>query len=151
MAWADLVPPPSAPLNDLDIGGYQHMVQRLSLGPSIGSIDVPQGTLRVTSSAVLQLGYGIVAVNATAPITLTLPAFKGVASAVTTQAVLAGRFAPTQITIYDSGGHAGTFPITINAAPGETISGLTSVTISGPFGAAILWPNVIDGGCSIVN
>jgi hypothetical protein len=144
-------PPVIAPYNDPDQGGAERHGLRWFLGPSIGWVDLPRSTLRVSTSTTLQLGYGIIAVGA-APITLTLPSFKGVPNATTTQAALAGRHVPVQITIIDSGGHASSAnPITIVAASGETVSGLASVQISGPFGAIVLWPDPVNGGCSVVS
>ena len=53
------------------------------------------------------------------------------------------------LTIVDEGGHAQANPITINAAPGETISGVPSISIATNFATVTLRSNPTDGTWSV--
>jgi hypothetical protein len=55
------------------------------------------------------------------------------------------------IVIADIGGFAGTNPITLLAWPGESISSLSSTTIATPYGALILIPDPVAGGCTVAS
>lgn len=114
---------------DFDRSGVSLQSFRVDLGPSLGWVDVAGGILTITQamSLTLPLGINAVNVNVAGAVVLTLPRAKGVIAIPSSLALV-----PIRIT--DAGGHADAFPIAINAAPGEAISGLASVALAVKFG-----------------
>lgn len=133
---------------DFDQGGTFRLKARVSLGPSIGWIDAPEAIIRVTGvgTTTIFLGTSVVTVNVNAAVTIQLPAFKGSAAGAI---ALPGQFADTNVTVVDIGGFATANPITILPATGETISGQASYQITSNYGAIVLQPDPINGGCSV--
>jgi hypothetical protein len=91
----------------------------------------------------LPIGIGLVEVNvASGAVVIELPSAIGSAAGAMAQPAT---FAAGSITIADIGGHADGNPITISAAPGETIVGESSITIASKYGAVTLNPNITTG------
>ena len=134
--------------SDLDQGGTTRFLQRQYLGPSLGWIDAVDAILRINNAGttLVQLGSSVITVNTGGLVTIQLPAFKN------TNPALRGQIRDIPLVIVDIGGFAsGANPITILAASGETISGLTQVQITSAYGAVILQPDPVNGGCSVAS
>ena len=134
---------------DLDQGGTFRSTQRVYQGPSIGWVTSAVSVILPITTAgpiTVQPGNSLVTVNFNGPVTINLPLAKGSAAGA---GVIPGQFAVPPLTIVDIGGFAQTGTITINAAGGETIDGLASITITSAFGAYRLQPNVINGGWTL--
>lgn len=139
-------------LTDLDQGSTFRPMFRYWMGNTIGWVWVPAATVAVTTGGTTQLQLGVSQVHVGSvgvAVTIQLPAFKGTTTA--TQGTVPGPFVPQPITITDSSGGAGTNTITIQPAAGETISGLPFVQITAPYGAVVLQPDPINGGCILVS
>ena len=144
-------------MTDLDMGGTPRDMVRVNCGPTIGWVMIQENQLDTIHGDFgddfgddFALGDGAslsppggtwlitVDVNATlAPI--QLPSAIPPNNEPITYIV-------RPITIVDTGGYAGAFPITIVPSGGETINGLSSLAISTAFGAYVLTPNVKLGG-----
>jgi hypothetical protein len=136
---------------DLDQGGTNRRWGNTYLGPSIGWVPVPDNnsvlTITMVGTTVVYPGTSLVAVNAAGAVTLQLYQAKGsIASAQANPGTFVGNY----LTIVDVSGNAGTNNITILPAVGETINGLSSVTIEVNDGAIVLSPKVVSGGWSII-
>jgi hypothetical protein len=129
---------------DFDQSGTVRFLQKRYLGPSLGWHDAVDAILRVTTGGTtnILLGNSFITVNYNGAVTLQLPQFQNSNPAVP------GAIRDMPIVIADIGGFAGTNPITILSWPGETISSLTSTTIATPYGALVLMPDPVNGGCT---
>lgn len=134
---------------DLDQGGTFRPRVRTSLGPSVGWIDIPQAITRVLGVGTVSIspGTAVVTISVNGSITIQLPAFKGVIPAIT----LPGQVVPNTLSIIDVGGFAASNPITILPATGELINGQISYPISSNFGAVVLQPDAVNGGCAVLS
>ena len=132
---------------DLDQGGTTRFLQRQYLGPSLGWIDAVDAILRINNAGttLVQLGSSVVTVNTGGAVTVQLPVFKN------TNPALRGQIRDIPVVVMDIGGFAGTNPITILPAVGETISGLAQVQINSPYGAVVLQPDPVNGSCVVVS
>jgi len=132
---------------DLDQGGTARFRQRQYSGPSLGWVDAVDAILRISVAGTfaVQLGSSVITANVAGTVTLQLPSFRNVNPA------LLGQIRAIPLTIMDIGGFAGTSPITILASAGETISGQPQVQITTAYGAVILQPDPILGGCTVVS
>jgi hypothetical protein len=132
---------------DFDQSGTVRFLQKRYLGPSLGWVDCVDAILRVTTGGMtyVLLGNSFVTVNYNGPVTLQLPQFKNMNPA------QPGLIRDMPIVIADIGGYAGTNPITLLAWPGETISSLSSTTIATPYGALVLMPDPVNGGCTVAS
>lgn len=131
---------------DFDRSGISRQSSRVNLGPSLGWVDIEGAILTITSGMSLALPRGVtqVNVNAAGAVALTLPRARGVLAIPVSLALI-------PIGIIDVGGFADAFPITINAAPGETIGNLASVSLAIKFGAVFLRPNPDAGTWSTLS
>jgi hypothetical protein len=137
--------------NDLDQGGTQRLLQRQYMGPSIGWVETPYtSVLNVTGvgTSVVQRSTTLILVSVNANgVILQLPsALQSNAGAIG----VPGLSIPTPITIVDLGGFAGSHPIVINPKSGELIDGLASISLTTPFGAFVLRPNVTQPGWTLI-
>ena len=132
---------------DFDQSGTVRFLQKRYLGPSLGWIDAVDAILRITAGGTtnILLGNSFVTVNYSEPVTLQLPAFKN------TNPAQPGLIRDMPIVIADIGGFAGASPIALLAWPGEAISSLSSTTIATPYGALILIPDPVAGGCTVAS
>ena len=138
-----------SPQIDWDKSGLSLQSSRVNLGPSLGWVDVAGATLAITSAATVAIPFGVSLVNISVAgaVTLELPSAKGSRAGGMAQP---NTFAIVPITIADIGGHADANPISIQAAPGETIDGLPAITIATKFGAVTLQPNINTGLWSVI-
>jgi hypothetical protein len=131
---------------DFDQSGTFREFGNLYLGPSVGGITVPvfsNLTISAGGSFVLAKGTTRVSVNVAAPVTITLPP---AAPASTVSATAnPGNHLNWPVTIADVGGNAGAWPITIQAATGDTIMGLPSIQITANFAGYVL-STPVEGG-----
>jgi hypothetical protein len=126
---------------DLDQSGTFRQWVRQNLGPSIGWVTLPlQNVLPITSAGTYTLSPDttLVQVNVAGAVTVilpraTLPAVPAIAQP--------GLYGSVPIVIVDIGGNAQANPITIQPQPGETIMGLTSISLSVAYGGYTLTPN----------
>ena len=116
---------------------------RQYLGPSVGWADAPapSSILSITTAGTFTIlpgsGITLVNVNVVGAVTLVLPP----ATFPAIPAIGApGRFTAPSVTVTDVGGHAQAFPITIQAAAGDSIVSLASVLLSSNFGGFTLTP-----------
>jgi hypothetical protein len=132
---------------DYDQSGTVRFLQRRYLGPSLGWVDAPDAILRITSGGTTNvlLGNSVISVNFNGPVTIQLPQFNN------SNPAQPGLIRDMPIVIADVGGFAGANPITILSWPGETISSLRSTTIATPYGALILIPDPVAGGCTVAS
>jgi hypothetical protein len=132
---------------DFDQSGTTRFLQRRYLGPSLGWVDAPDAILRITTGGTtnVQLGNSVISVNFNGPVTIQLPAFKN------SNPAQPGLIRDMPIVIADVGGFAGANPITVASWPGETISSLSSTTIATPYGALVLMPDPVNGGCTVAS
>lgn len=133
---------------DLDQGGTNRAWIPQWQGPSIGWIWVPQNNLlpiTLAGTYILDLSTSLVTVNVAGAVTITMPRATNpnYAGAGMTQP---GLFADNPITIVDIGGNAFSNPITINAASGENIMGLSSIQITINYGGYTLAPSTVQQG-----
>lgn len=134
---------------DWDKSGLSLQSYRVSLGPSLGLVDIPGALLTITSAMTIPIPFGVARVEvnvAVGGVVLTLPSAKGSRAGPMAQP---NTFAIAPITICDIGGHAFANPIAINAQPGETIANLASVQIAIAFGTVVLKPNITSGQWSL--
>jgi hypothetical protein len=135
---------------DLDQGGTFRQYERIWMGPSVGFLLVPKtAVLPVTSAGVTNIlrGTNLITVNVNGSVTLNLPSSK--ASAQGPQAI-PGQWWLNLVTIADIGGFAQAFPITVNPASGEFISGLATVPLQSNYGAFVLKPILETGGWTLL-
>jgi hypothetical protein len=132
---------------DFDQSGTVRFLQRRYLGPSLGWHDAPDAILRITTGGTTNvlLGNSVISVNFNGPVTIQLPQFMN------SNPAQPGLIRDMPIVVADIGGYAGTNPITLLAWPGETISSLASTTIGTPYGALILMPDPVNGGCTVAS
>jgi hypothetical protein len=126
---------------DFDRSGISFQSYDVDLGPSLGRVWINGAIISVTEPGAIVLPLGVTLVKVSVPtggISFTLPHAKGVLA-------IPASFAIVPVTIFDLGGFADSNPITINAAEGETIGGLASVTIAIKRGMAVLTPNAEQG------
>lgn len=137
---------------DLDKGGTNRQLSKRYLGPSVGWITTPAtaaSVLPITAAGTytVELSTTLVTVNVNGAVTLNLPRARTPTQG--PQAV-PGPFAQNPITIVDIGGFAGSQPVTINPAAGETIMGLASIQLAVNYGGYTLKPlNAMAGWESI--
>ena len=134
---------------DLDQGGTYRPRTLQWLGPSIGGQPAYSAVLRVTAggTTTVQLGNAVVVVSTTSAVTLQLPVFKGNTTG-GAGAVPGGYAFPETLTILDTSGAPN---VTILPGSGETISGLSTASLSTPNGAFVLQPDPINGGSTVVS
>jgi hypothetical protein len=126
---------------DMDQGGVSRQWVRHDLGPSVGGTMVPlQNVLAITAPGTYTLtsDTNLVQVNVAGAVTIILPTAVLPAVPAISQPGLYGGGA---ITIVDAGSHADTFPITIQAAAGESIASFASVLLNTAFGGYTLTPS----------
>lgn len=116
------------------------------MGPSVGWVLEPQSILRVTQAGTttISLGTASVVISSTASMTIQLPKFRG---SLAGAGAVPGSFVPQNITIFDASGAPN---VTILPFPGETISSLTTVSFTTPYGAFVLEPDPVNGGSTVV-
>jgi hypothetical protein len=135
---------------DLDQGGTIRQLQNVYMGPSIGWVPAAFAALLnvITAGPISILtGNSLILVSFNGAVVLNLPKAKGNAAGA---GAVPGTFIQTPVTIVDAGGFAsGTNTITINAAVGEAIDGLSTIQIVSPFGAYVLTPNITSGGWTL--
>jgi len=131
---------------DLDQGGTTREWAQIYLGPSVGWVRLPaRNLLEITAIGTYTLDYStnLVHVNANGAVTVTLPPATNPS---VPAGVLPGQFGKTAISVVDIGGFAGTNPITIAAAAGETIMSFATIQIAVNYGGFILYPsNTLKG------
>lgn len=125
---------------DLDQGGTNRQYARQYLGPSLGWVTTPAssaGILAVTAAGTYTVDRSVtmITVNVNGAVTLNLP--KAHTPSVPAQL---GLFVQTPIVIVDIGGFAAAHPIVINPNGAETIMGLTTISITIPYGGFTLKP-----------
>lgn len=135
---------------DWDRSGISLQSTRVNLGPSLGWVDVAGATLTITSAGTFAIPFGIslVNVNVAGSVTIDLPSAKASAAGAMAQP---NSFALVPIVVADIGGFAAANPITINAAPGETIVSVASIVIGAAFGAVTLQPDINTALWSIIS
>ena len=134
---------------DLDQGGTVRQTQKVYLGPSIGWVMAASGVvLPITAGGTTNvvLGNSLITVNHNGAVTVQLPSSKPSSAGATAQP---GTYPIVPLTIVDIGGFAASHPITILPYSGETIDGLTSITIQAAYGAYVLSPNQTSGGWTL--
>jgi hypothetical protein len=94
--------------------------------------------ITTTGTTTLNPSVSLVTVNVAGLVTIKLPAATNPTVAAGAQP---GLFVDNPITIVDIGGNAGSNTITIQPAAGETIMGLSSITITVNYGGYVLAPN----------
>jgi len=131
---------------DLDQSGFARWTVPMGFGPSVGATTMlARGTLVITAAGTYNLDISItrVEVNVAAAVTINLPS--GVAP--TAPAITIPKpYFKNRITILDTGGNANSFPITINPAAGQNISGQGSVSLGVRWGSINLDPNPLGVG-----
>jgi hypothetical protein len=137
---------------DFDRGGTFRKFQEQEFGPSPGATTTVASSVLVISATgvyLVDLSVTRVEVDVAAAVVLNLPpAGNPSVPAITT----VGAYAKNIITVLDVGGNAAGFPITINAAAGETIAGLPSFNINTAYGSATLQPSaLIPGWISVLS
>lgn len=136
---------------DLDQGGTFRQQGRVYMGPSLGWQIAPATVyLPVTSGGTTTVVPGNTLITVDSPSMsplIQLPSAKGNTAGA---GAVPGTWIPTPITIVDVGGHAGAVGILIVPFAGETIDGLTSITIDSNYGAFVLRPNLVSGGWTLV-
>ncbi|MDE2106423.1 MAG: hypothetical protein KGL39_54915 [Patescibacteria group bacterium] len=131
---------------DLDQGGTYRQFVRRFLGPSVGWVWTPEDSvLPVTgASATVVWGTTVVTVDFNGAVGIQLPSSK--APGVAAGAVPGGSLI-LPVTIIDVGGFASvTNIITITPFGTETIDGLTTWTITNPYGRITLTPPDLTSG-----
>lgn len=135
---------------DLDQGGSNRQLVRVSMGPSIGWVDAwQQSLLNVITggTTTLLLGTNLVLVNFNGAVTIQLPKFKGVLAG---PIAVPKQFLVVPVVICDVGGFALSNPITVLPGAGETISGLSTVPIASNYGSLVLRPDPVNGGSTMM-
>jgi hypothetical protein len=127
---------------DLDQGGTSRQYRRQYLGPSLGWIESPAeaaSILAITAAGTYSVKESttLVTVNVNGAVVLNLPK----AHTPTKQTGQLGLFVQNPITIVDIGGFAAAQPIVINPNGAETIMGLTTISITIPYGGFTLKPS----------
>lgn len=136
---------------DLDMGGTFRQYQRVFLGPSVGWLTVPQQAVYpivATGVSGIERGTNLITINVNASVTINLPSSK--ASAQGPQAI-PGQWWLEIVTIADVGGFAGganLYRIVPNGT--ETISGLSYIDLTSPYGAFVLKPLLETGGWTLL-
>lgn len=127
---------------DLDQGGTNRIWVKTYMGPSVGWQMAPGGNVLVITTAgtyTLDLSTSLVEVSVAGAVTIILPT--AIIPSVPAGA-LPGPYVGNPITIVDTGGFAGSNPITIQpASVGENVMGLSSIQITANYGAYSLLPN----------
>lgn len=129
---------------DFDRSGVSIQSSRVNLGPSLGWVDVLGGGIDITSPMTIEIPLGISEVNVSVAgaVVIELPSAKGNRAGAM---AVPNSYAITPIIIRDIGGFAQAHPITIVAAPGETISGVSSIQIATNYATTILKPDIMSG------
>jgi hypothetical protein len=129
---------------DFDRSGVSVQSSRVNLGPSLGWVDVLGGGIDITAPTTIAIPLGIseVNVNVAGAVVIELPSAKGNPAGAM---AVPNSYAISPIIIRDVGGFAQAHPITITAATGETISGLTSITIATNYATTVLMPDITSG------
>ena len=131
---------------DFDQSGTFREFGNIYLGPSVGPITVPIfSNLTINAGGLYTLAKGTtrVSVNVAAPVTITLPP---AAPASTVSATAnPGNHLNWPITIADVGGFAQAWPITIQAAAGDSIMGNPSIQITVNYGGYV-FSTPVEGG-----
>jgi hypothetical protein len=130
---------------DLDQGGFPQK-QNIYLGPTLGWVPLrvkPERYIMGGGTYAITPDDGVVLVNTPAAVTLNLPDVSKWANEPFGQPVTA--FERT-IWVKDIGGYAGSFHITVNAFPGQTIDAASSAVINTFFGVLRLYPLVDQSG-----
>jgi hypothetical protein len=126
---------------DFDQSGTFRSWMRQYLGPSVGWVTLPlQNVFPITAAGTYTLSPDVsqVTVNVAGAVTIILPPARHPSVPPIAQPGLYGN---TPIVIVDVGGNAAAHPITIQAAPTETIMGLASIQITAAYGGYTLAPN----------
>lgn len=130
---------------DYDKSGLSRQSSRVSLGPSIGLVDIAGDIIDITSAMTITLpvGVALVRVNVAAgSVVLTLPSAKASPAGPLAQP---SSSAISDMTIVDVGGHAQSNPITIKTQPGETVAGVGSISIATAYASLTLTPDIQSG------
>ncbi len=133
---------------DFDRSGISVQSTRVNLGPSLGWVDILGGALTITSpmTIAIPLGIALIHVSVAGAVTIELPSARGSRAGGMAQP---NSFAIAPILIADIGGFADVHPITIQPAPGETITNITSIQIATKFGTVTLRPDITTGQWSV--
>jgi hypothetical protein len=134
--------------SDLDQGGVARQWVTARFGPGFGRVKIPLQSrilVRIPGTTILNAGINVVEVNANGPVTITLPSAQNPATI-----ALDRLFAKVPVIISDISGNASTNHITIQPAPGDTIMGLTSLTISTNYGGVTLTPSTTLPGWNMI-
>jgi hypothetical protein len=125
---------------DLDQGGTARQSMTQYLGPSVGWVSAPlQNVLPISSAGTFALdpNTSLVEVNVAGAVTVILPStLPSPAGAM----AVPGSYLATPISVVDVGGFAAAHPITIAPKAGDTIMGLSSISLSVNFGIVTLQP-----------
>jgi hypothetical protein len=125
---------------DFDQSGTFRSWMRQDLGPSVGATLIPASVFPITAAGTYTLTPDVsqVTVNVAGAVTIILPSARHPSVPPIGQPGLYGN---TPIVIVDVGGFAQVHPITIQAAPTETIMGFASIQITAAYGGFTLLPN----------
>jgi hypothetical protein len=135
---------------DLDQGGTLRQTHKVYLGPSVGWVEASwEWVLNVNANAAsLLLGTNLVLVNFNGTVNIQFPSLK--ASAAGVQAI-PRQFLILPIVISDIGGFpTPANPINLLPFSAETFSGLSSVSITSPYGTIVIRPDIVNGGGTLL-
>lgn len=134
---------------DLDQGGTIRQMQAIYLGPTIGWVDYPiTAILKITAAGTYNISRGTTLIQiavASGTVNINLPSSLAGAAG-----PLPGQSVQTPTIIADILGTANN-PTTININPNgsETISGLSTIAFTAPFGTILLNPQLATGGWTL--
>jgi hypothetical protein len=131
---------------DLDQGGIGRRWVNEALGPSVGwTRGAARSVFNIAAGGTYSIDLSItdVFVNVAGSVTINLPPAKDPAVPAIT---IPGGYVKANVRILDVGGHALANPITVNAAVGEAINGITSQSINTNFGSLFLEPTSEGSG-----
>ena len=102
------------------------------------------GALSISSPMSIAIPLGITPINVSVAgaVTIQLPSARGSPAGAM---AIPSSYAIVPVTIIDRGGFAQSHPITILAAPGESIANISSIQIATNYAATILTPNIATG------
>lgn len=132
---------------DLDQGGTYRQFVRRFLGPSVGWVWTPEDSVLPVTSATATVVWGttVVTISRNGTVGIQLPSSKAPVGVVA--GALPGGSLILPVTIIDVGGFASdTNIITITPFGTEKIDGLSSWTITNPYGRITLTPPDLTSG-----
>lgn len=125
---------------DLDQGGTYRTFLTTFLGPTVGWVSLPANNiLPITAAGTYAIAPDttLITVNVAGSVTLTLPSC---VQPTVPAGAQPGLFGNLPITIVDIGGNAQAHPITINPQGGQTIMGLSTLSLATNYGSYTLIP-----------